>query len=44
MQKALNRGDAFPELSVDTVGGKALIVPGDLDHNRNVLLFYRGSW
>lgn len=44
MQKLLNRGDAFPELLVNTVGGRTLAVPGDLHLERNVLLFYRGSW
>lgn len=44
MNKSLNRGDEFPQFSVTTVGGRTLVVPGDLDYERNVLLFYRGSW
>ena len=44
MRQPLNRGDVFPELSVTTVAGATLTVPGGLGHKRNVLLFSRGSW
>ena len=40
----LNKGDVFPEHTVDLVGGGTLTLPGGLDNEWAVLLFYRGHW
>jgi peroxiredoxin len=40
----LDPGDAFPEMSVSTVEGRTLRLPGDLEGEYAVLLFYRGWW
>ena len=40
----LNTGDVFPELTLDRVGGGSLALPGDLEGNYRVILFYRGHW
>jgi peroxiredoxin len=40
----LNNGDAFPTLTLDTVGGDALSVTGHLAGAYGVVLLYRGSW
>ncbi len=44
MAAKLNTGDIFPELSLDLVGGGSLELPGGLEGNYRVILFYRGHW
>lgn len=44
MGKKLEAGDAFPQLTLNIVGGGQLVVPGDLEGRYNILLFYRGHW
>ncbi|MGH3813127.1 MAG: peroxiredoxin family protein [Pseudonocardiaceae bacterium] len=41
---ALHNGDTFPTLTIDTVGGGAISLPGDLTGSFGVVLIYRGSW
>ena len=40
----LTNGDQFPEISGHTLGGETLSIPTGLDHEWNVVLFYRGHW
>lgn len=40
----LGPGDRFPHLSVHTVDGADLDLPGSLEGGFGVVLFYRGSW
>jgi len=44
MGRQLNTGDLFPVYAVQTVDGKTLSIPGDLQGDYTVLLFYRGIW
>ncbi len=44
MSEKLNTGDAFPSVTLNTVGGGTLNVPGDIDAKYLVVLFYRGYW
>ena len=44
MGEKLNSGDAFPNMSLDLVGGGKVSLPGDLDSKYAVVLFYRGHW
>ncbi len=44
MGEKLNSGDMFPEISIDLVGSGSLNLPGDLDSDYNLVLFYRGHW
>jgi len=44
MSPVLHNGDSFPGLTVPTVGGLPLSLPGDLAGSFGVVLFYRGSW
>ncbi len=41
---ALNNGDAFPEITLDIVGGGRVSLPADLTGFYAVVLIYRGSW
>jgi peroxiredoxin len=41
---SLRNGDIFPELVVNVVDGRTLVVPRDLAGGYAVVLFYRGSW
>ena len=40
----LNNGDAFPALTLDTVGDGTLSVPSHLANSYGAILIYRGSW
>ena len=40
----LQNGDIFPALSIDSVGGGQISLPGDLAGAFGVVLIYRGSW
>jgi peroxiredoxin len=40
----LHPGDMFPTITVPTVGGEDLQLPGSLAGHFGVVLFYRGSW
>lgn len=40
----LHNGDAFPDLTIDAVGGGSISLPGDLAGSYAVVLLYRGSW
>ncbi len=40
----LNAGDPFPALTVSTVDGRSLTLPGDLEGTHAILLFYRAWW
>jgi len=44
MYTRLKNGDRFPELSIRTVGGGEMTLPGDLEGGYSVILFYRGAW
>lgn len=40
----LHNGDAFPDLTIDAVGGGSISLPDDLAGSYGVVLLYRGSW
>lgn len=40
----LTPGDPFPQLSVSLVDGRTLALPGDLEGEYSILLFYRAWW
>jgi len=40
----LNNGDAFPILTLETVGGSSVSVPHYMTGSYGVVLIYRGSW
>jgi peroxiredoxin len=40
----LKNGDAFPNLTMQMVGGGTMTLPGDLAGSFGVVLLYRGSW
>ena len=44
MYEKLGIGDAFPDITLNVVGGGTLDLPGDLDTKYKVILFYRGHW
>ena len=44
MARPLETGDAFPEYVVNTVDGKTMTIPQDLDGEYSAIIFYRGSW
>jgi peroxiredoxin len=44
MSARLQNGDLLPNLDIDVVGGRALVIPRDLNGSYAVVLFYRGSW
>ncbi len=44
MNAKLDPGSAFPELSLNLVGGKTLQFPSALDSPLTIALFYRGHW
>ena len=43
MQK-LTTGDDFPILTLNLTNGSTLELPGDIDTNFAIVLFYRGHW
>jgi hypothetical protein len=41
----LDIGDAFPQMTLNLVGGAGTVtVPDDLKADYNIVLFYRGHW
>lgn len=42
--RLLDAGDTFPSLTIQTVDGRAMAIPGDLPLPFNVVLVSRGSW
>ena len=40
----LRVGDRFPEMAVQTVDGRSLTIPRDVEGSYKVILFYRGTW
>jgi len=44
MSKKLGIGDAFPQLSVNLVGGGSIDLPTGMGAKYNVILFFRGHW
>lgn len=40
----LNNGDAFPDITLDLVGGGTVTIPADLAGSYAAVLIYRGSW
>lgn len=42
--QALDTGDAFPSLEMDSVGGERIVLPELFSGKWNVLFFYRGHW
>jgi len=40
----LEKGDRFPEIAINVVGGRTITLPRDLVGAYAVVLFYRGSW
>ena len=44
MAEKLNAGDAFPEITLNLLGGGSMTLPTDFDANYNIVLFYRGHW
>ena len=40
----LHNGDAFPNITIEAVGGGTIALPGDLAGSFGVVLLYRGSW
>ena len=41
---AFRPGDQFPEMTVQTVVGRELTLPRDVEGANKVILFYRGGW
>ena len=44
MAHKLDAEDSFPDITLNLVGGSALNLPGDLESNYSIALFYRGHW
>ena len=44
MADKLHSGDSFPDLSLRIAGGDELSLPGDLETQFTIVLFYRGHW
>ncbi len=44
MAEKLYTGDAFPDLTLDLVGGGTLDLRNALTAKYNIVLFYRGHW
>ena len=40
----LTSGDDFPSLALNLTDGGTLELPGDIDTNMAIVLFYRGHW
>ena len=41
---ALKTGEHFPDLTTQTVDGRQLTLPRDLEGANKVILVYRGGW
>jgi len=44
MGDKLRSGDTLPALSLNPVGGGTVNLPGDIETDFAVVLFYRGHW
>jgi hypothetical protein len=44
MAGKLYSGEAFPDLSLATSDGRTLRVPGGIEGDWRIVLFYRGHW
>ncbi len=44
MAEKLNAGDQFPSMTLTLTSGESLHLPGDLESDYTVVLFYRGHW
>ncbi|MFT4561945.1 MAG: hypothetical protein ACI9BW_001688 [Gammaproteobacteria bacterium] len=44
MGEKLKSGDKLPPIVLDLVGGGAVALPGDVNTDFAVVLFYRGHW
>ena len=44
MSEKLGIGSEFPSLTINLVSGGTMNLPGDLDTDWKVILFYRGHW
>ncbi len=44
MATKLDIGDAFPDMTLNLVGGGTATIPGLVDAKYQIILFYRGHW
>lgn len=44
MMRKLTAGDDLPNLTLNLTDGRTLELPGDIDTDFAILLFYRGHW
>jgi len=44
MADKLNLLDTFPEVTLTTVGDTPIVLPGDIETDYAIVLFYRGHW
>jgi hypothetical protein len=44
MARQLLPGDSFPAYSVSTIDGRSVNIPGDLEGEYAIIIFYRGVW
>jgi len=44
MGEKLGSGDKLPAITLGLVGGGSITLPGDLESDFGVVLFYRGHW
>lgn len=44
LAEKLDAGDQFPSMTLALTGGGSFSVPGDLNANYGIVLFYRGHW
>jgi len=44
MADKLNLLDSFPEVTLTTVEGTPIVLPGDIETDYAIVLFYRGHW
>jgi peroxiredoxin len=44
MGNRLDKGDIFPDITLNLVGGGTLDLPSGLETADSVILFYRGYW
>jgi peroxiredoxin len=44
MVRQINPGDPFPAFNVSLADGRTLNLPGDLEGEYAVIIYYRGIW
>jgi hypothetical protein len=44
MAEKLDAGSTFPEIRLQHLDGRALSLPGDIETDYAVVLFFRGHW